>query len=106
MGVFDMFRRKDINEGVNTFRNTPNAMLIDVREMDEYRSGHIEDARPVPLSTLQNITNVAPDKSTPLFVYCLTGVRSGQATAMLNNMGYEAVNDIGGISSYQGKVVR
>jgi len=41
-----------------------------------------------------------------LFVYCYSGARSRQAATMLGQMGYTKVNNIGGISSYRGKVER
>ena len=40
----------------------------------------------------------------PLFVYCYSGVRSRQATGLLQRMGYSKVNNIGGIAAYSGKV--
>ena len=43
-------------------------------------------------------------KDTPLFVYCLSGGRSRQAVGYLQQLGYRAVTNIGGIGSYQGKV--
>ena len=46
------------------------------------------------------------DKSTPIFVYCLGGVRSRQAAAILQQMGYTNVKDIGGIAAYSGKMER
>ena len=51
------------------------------------------------------VENVSlPNKGAPLFVYCLSGVRSSQAAARLQKMGYTRVNDIGGIAAYTGKV--
>ena len=46
------------------------------------------------------------NKATPLFVHCLSGARSRQAAAVLQQMGYSNVNNIGGISAYTGKVER
>lgn len=45
-------------------------------------------------------------KDTPLFVYCYSGSRSNQAVNELRRMGYSNVTNIGGISSYSGKVER
>ena len=104
MGLFDLFRRKDINEGLNQFKSTEGAILIDVREKDEYRSGHIPNSKNIPLSSLQMIEKEIKNKQTPLFIYCLSGSRSAQATMMLVRMGYEVVNDIGGINGYTGKI--
>ena len=42
MSIFNIFARKDINEGVRSFRESKNAILLDVRTREEYASGHIE----------------------------------------------------------------
>ena len=49
---------------------------------------------------------VIPGKDTPVFVYCHSGSRSAQAVSKLQRMGYTAVKNLGGITSYSGKVVR
>ena len=58
----------DINAGVEEYRNKPDAILVDMREKDEYEAGHIPEAVNVPLSAIQK---VGLPKSAPLFVYCL-----------------------------------
>lgn len=40
----------------------------------------------------------------PLFVYCHSGARSGQAVRLLARMGYTNIKNIGGIAAYTGKV--
>ena len=106
MGFFDFFKQPDINKGVADFRNTEGAILVDVRTPQEYRDGHIPGSENVPLQQLDKISSVADNKSIPLFVYCHSGGRSRQATAMLQRMGYANVNNIGGIAAYSGKVER
>ena len=44
-----------INKGIREYRNTPGAVLIDVREPDEFRSGHIPGAINMPLSGSHNL---------------------------------------------------
>lgn len=106
MGLFDMFVGPDINEGIKTFQQTKGAMLIDVRERDEYGRGHIPQSVNVPLSTLELISTTAPNKDTPLFLYCRSGNRSKRAAAILRQSGYTNVSNIGGIMAYQGKIER
>ena len=106
MGFFDFLRQPDVNQGVNEYNNTDGAVLLDVRSPEEYREGHIPKSKNVPLQTLDKISAVVENKDTELFVYCYSGARSRQATAMLGQMGYTKVNNIGGISSYRGKVER
>ena len=106
MGFFDFLKQPDINKGVANFRNTEGAILVDVRTPQEYWEGHIPGSKNVPLQQLDKISSVTEHKDALLFVYCHSGARSRQATAMLQHMGYANVNNIGGIAAYQGKVER
>ena len=106
MSIMKLFSRKNINEGVTNFQDTPGAVLVDVREPDEYSGGHIPGSVNVPLSTMAQIRQIAPDTATPLYVYCLSGARSGQAERALKQMGYTNVSNIGGINGYKGPVER
>ncbi len=106
MSIFDFFRGPDINQGVNMYKDTENAVLIDVREKDEYAEGHIPGSINIPLSQINLIKNRVPNLDTPLFIYCLSGGRSSSATATITRMGYNVVNNIGGISSYSGALER
>ncbi|MBQ9009861.1 MAG: rhodanese-like domain-containing protein [Clostridia bacterium] len=95
-----LFRNR-INEGLQEYRNTKGAVLVDVREPEEYRSGHIPGAMNIPLG---NIEHLPVDKSTPVFVYCLRGSRSRRAQSILKQAGFTAVTSIGGISQYRGPI--
>ena len=106
MGFFDFLKQPDINKGVAAFHNTEGAILVDVRTPQEYREGHIPGSKNVPLQQLDKISAVTDNKDAPMFVYCYSGARSRQATAILQHMGYANVNNIGGIAAYQGKVER
>ena len=90
----------NINKGLEKFRSTPDALLVDVREPDEFASGHIPGAVNAPLST---ITSVKLPKGKILFLYCLRGTRSMQAAGILKQMGFR-VKNIGGINGYKGKL--
>ncbi len=106
MGFFDFFRQPDVNQGVNEYKNTVGALLLDVRTPQEYSQGHIPESKNIPLQTLDKIKDIVENKDTELFVYCHSGARSRQAAAVLGQMGYTKVSNIGGISSYCGKVER
>ena len=105
MSFMDFLKRPDINKGVEEWRNTTNAVLLDVRTVDEYRQGHIDGSLKIPLQHIQAVKNNIPDLDKPIYVHCLSGARSAQATSVLKSMGYTNVTDIGGINSYRGKVV-
>ena len=104
MGFFDLFRQPDINQGVEEYRAVPQAILLDVRTPEEYGGGHVPGSKNLPLQQIEKITAIAEKKETPLFVYCQSGARSRQAVSLLQRMGYENVNNIGGMSAYRGKV--
>ncbi|MEG2930515.1 MAG: rhodanese-like domain-containing protein [Ruthenibacterium sp.] len=85
-------------QGIAQAQNTKGAILLDVRTPQEYAGGHIAGSVNVPLD---KIAQISAKKDAPLFVYCLSGARSGQACAYLQGLGYHATN-IGGISGYHG----
>lgn len=91
----------NINQGLEQFRSTPGAMLIDVREAEEFAAGHIPGAVNVPLSTMSDIEL---PMDAPLFLYCLRGSRSVSAAVILKRRGYSRVKSIGGIDDYRGEI--
>lgn len=106
MSIFDFLKEADINAGVEEFLKTEKAVLLDVRTKEEYESGHIENSENIPLQQIEKVFAKITDKNTPLFVFCQSGSRSNSATSALKQMGYSNVTNIGGISSYRGKVVK
>ena len=89
----------NINKGLEEYRRTENALLVDVREAEEYAAGHIPGAVNAPLST---ISEAELPKDRPLFLYCLRGSRSVRAAGILKRRGYHPVKSIGGINGYRG----
>ena len=85
----------NINKGLEEYRAAANAVLVDVREADEYAADHIPGAVNVPLS---EITASALPKDRPLFLYCLRGARSQRAVRILHQKGFTQVKSIGGIA--------
>jgi len=106
MGFFDLFKQNDINQGVKDYHNIPGAVLLDVRTPQEYREGHIPGSKNLPLQTIDKVDSIVENKDTVLYVYCHSGARSRQAASMLQHMGYNNVQNIGGITAYSGKVER
>lgn len=104
MGFFDIFKQKDINQGIEEYRTVSGAVLLDVRTPQEYKEGHIPGSKNIPLQTIDKAATVINNKETPLYVYCYSGSRSSQAVHILKRMGYINVTNIGGISAYSGKV--
>lgn len=89
--------------GLQAFHETPGALLLDVREEEDYQAGHVPGSRFISLQALPTpVLSAAPDRSTPLFVYCYRGNRSAYAVSLLKDAGYLNVTNIGGIEFYHG----
>jgi rhodanese-related sulfurtransferase len=71
------------------------AVVVDVREPDEYASFHVPDARLIPLADVPERIEEIPDDQ-QVYVICATGSRSARAAEFLNRQGYDAVNVAGG----------
>jgi len=77
-------------------------VVIDTRTLEEYNSGHIDNATLIPYDVIQQqISRVVPDKSTPVLLYCRSGRRAGIAETTLKKLGYENVINVGGINDMQ-----
>jgi phage shock protein E len=83
------------------------AVLLDVREKDEYRSGHIAGSRNIPLGSINISKSKLPsDKDAAIIVYCLSGMRSRAACKSLAGLGYTNLLNLGGINSWPYEVVK
>lgn len=102
--MFGFLRKDDMNKGVEEFKTTKGAVLLDVRSKEEYRDGHVPGSRHIDVNEIGRTSSLVRDKATPLFVHCLSGGRSGRAVSVLKQMGYTNVKNIGGINSYKGPV--
>ena len=104
--LFFLRGANDINKMAEMIKGMDNAVLIDVRGVDEYRLGHIPGAINIPVEIIDGeIEKLVSDKDTQIYTYCLTGARSGRAVMTLRAMGYNNVRNIGGINRYKGEVV-
>ncbi len=77
----------------------PKPFLLDVRQPEEFRSGHIPGAKLIPLGDLRSRMNELP-KNQEILVVCRSGNRSLSATRQLASAGYNAVNVRGGIIAW------
>lgn len=75
------------------------ATVIDVREFDEYLSGHVPGAVSVPLSALTGRVEAFPDDTTS-YVICQAGGRSMRACEYLEGLGKSVVNVAGGTGAW------
>ena len=78
------------------------AVVLDVRERDEYDAGHIPGAVLLPVGAIDGDTaaQVIPEKDSVVLVYCRSGNRSKTASQALADLGYTQVYEFGGIRDW------
>lgn len=70
-------------------------VLLDVRTVDEYKRGNIQNSIHIPLDILpKEVEKIISDKQTQLIVYCLSGSRSIVAASILESLGYTHVQNM------------
>jgi len=84
-------------------RSRPGAVVLDVREPDEYEQGAIPGAVHIPRGTLESgIENRIPDKSATVVIHCASGVRSAFAAKTLADLGFtDVVSMAGGFNQWK-----
>ena len=77
----------------------PSITLVDVREEDEFATGHIEEALSLPLSQLASNYQTL-DTANPLYLICQKGARSARAAEFLASKNYDVTNVTGGMDAW------
>ena len=110
MGFWDFSKPVDINSKLAQAHATENAVVIDVREPREYEYGHIPGAVNLPVNSVGTIRTALDgwlikghESQTPLYLYCVSGARSRKAATLLKAIGFQVVENMGGINRYTGK---
>ncbi len=83
--------------------NHEDAVILDVRENNEYHNGHILNSIHIPQGNLPNrIKELEKYKTKPIIVGCRSGHRSSHACALLKKQGFETVYNLkGGVMAWQ-----
>ena len=89
-------------EEAKEMMDTQEVIILDVREQDEYDSGHIPGAVLLPVGTIDEATaaEVIPEKDSTVLVYCRSGNRSKTASSTLAELGYTNIYEFGGINTW------
>ncbi len=77
----------------------PRPFLLDVRQPEEFRDGHIPGAKLIPLGELAGRMGELP-RDREIICVCRSGSRSHSATRHLTSAGYNAVNLTGGMNAW------
>ncbi|WP_155593295.1 rhodanese-like domain-containing protein [Lysinibacillus cavernae] len=77
--------------------------LIDVREVDEVEAGHIPGVLHIPLGLIE-FRMQDLNKNEHYIIVCRSGARSGRATQLLENNGFDVSNMIGGMLAWEWQV--
>ena len=89
-------------EEAKEMMDTQDVFILDVREKDEYDSGHIPAAVLLPVGTItkDSAAAVIPEPDSVVLVYCRSGNRSKTASQALAELGYANVYEFGGINDW------
>jgi rhodanese-related sulfurtransferase len=99
--AFETIRAKDIDYYIGEY----NVLIIDLREPDEYKIGHIPTAINIPYLDFEASKNSLPlDRL--LILYCDRGNLSLLLARELSNEGYQVKNIYGGVRAYRGQLVK
>lgn len=77
---------------------TRDAIIIDVRTVNEYKQGAIPGSKNIPLQVINGKINDIKKLNKPIITCCTSGMRSGSAASILKAQGIEAVNGGGWMS--------
>lgn len=86
----------ELNAAVEAL-HSPDSVLIDVRTVEEFEAGALPNAERIGHEQIASqISGLAPNKDTPIVLYCKSGRRSGIAEESLRAMGYTNLINAGG----------
>ncbi|MEN8776899.1 MAG: rhodanese-like domain-containing protein [Polaribacter sp.] len=91
MGLFDMFKRKDMSAEIKEYL-AKDAVILDVRTLAEWNEGHIEQAKNIVLNLIPLEIEQIKAWKKPVIAVCRSGARSGQATQFLTQNGVDVIN--------------
>jgi phage shock protein E len=97
VAVFFMMKKSGQISAKDALEKLKNgALVIDVRSLGEFTSGHLANAINIPLDEIETaLPKRVKDKNQVLLLHCLSGRRSGMAKGKLKKLGYVNVFNLG-----------
>lgn len=100
-GENTMYKQITPDEAKKIMDNEEGYIILDVREQEEFDTGHIPGAILIPYTEIeQNAEKLLPDKNKQILVYCRSGRRSKIAAENLAMLGYTDIKEFGGINDW------
>lgn len=94
-------------EAKSIMDNESDYVILDVRTLDEYNSGHIENAIVILYDEIEiKAEDILKNKDQLILVYCRSGRRSKIAAESLVKLGYTNIKEFGGINDWPYKIVK
>ncbi len=78
----------------------PNFNIIDIRSKKLYLKGHIYNAKNIDMDTLLDLHSKYLNKNETYYIYCTSGYKSKKCCELLEILGYDVVDVIGGYDKY------
>ena len=91
MSFFGLFGGGTSEATIKEYLND-NAVVIDVRTVEEFREGHVKGAKNIVLNTIPTKVNEIKAMNKKVIAVCRSGARSGQATSFLKQQGIDVIN--------------
>lgn len=97
-----MIQPVDFRAAKQLLDQIPGILFFDVREEEEYISGHAVGAELFPVGTIDRVSAAEriPSLDTPILIYCRTGRRSLRAANTLESLGYKTIYDLGSLAGW------
>lgn len=94
---------KEVTPSAAVRLQNDDGLFIDVRDIGEYKRGHLLNARHIPLKELADrLHELEKYKDRPVIVYCANGMRAGKACGMLSKGGFNQVFSLaGGLAAWE-----
>ena len=104
-GCGQSYKNISHEDAVRIMNSGQNALVVDVRTVEEYQEKHIPGAVLIPINEIKSgRLDKLPDKNQIILVYCWTGRRAEDAAKILSQNGYKYVYNFGGIVDWEGEL--
>ena len=91
MGIFNLFGGSTSVASIEQYLQR-NAVVIDVRTLEEFEDGHVQGSKNIPLQNISAHIEEIKMLGKPVITCCRSGARSGSAATILKQHGIDAIN--------------